>query len=350
MLHRKVVNLIGVALLVLVRQGVGATCEGDNITLPDRTIFTSVLKQAESGNTLAQAQIGMAYIGGDGSKQDISKGLYWLTKSANGGNIEGQYLLGRYYVLKGKNEKDFQRAAKWLRKTANKGCMQSLAYLGILSLAGKGGVKKDEQAGYEMMLKSAQSGYPLAQYTVGTLLITGDGVKKDTKAGFRWVKQAAAAGDSVAKIMLANLYLTGTGTKSDPEKTKTILLSIIEQGREQGPTAAYQLGWMYMEGKGVPVDKIRALELMISAAHSNVVDSKTRLNTLVQEVTKQKLVSTCNVYRDPDIGAKNAKEYLRAKPGETVIVLRQLKSSLKVFFPNQPLVGFISRSCFSTEK
>lgn len=348
MICRKTVFLIGITLLILAQQGVGATCVGDKVAIPDRETFASIRRLAESGDTTAQVRIGMAYLVGGDTQKDIGKGVYWLTRSANDGNIEGQYLLGRYYVLERKDEESFQEAAKWLRTSANKGCTQSLAYLGILSLAGKGGVKKDERAGYEMLLKSAKAGYPLAQYTVGSLLLTGEGVTKDTKAGFAWVKRAAATGDPVAGVLLATLYLEGTGTKKDPRKSKAILLGLVEKGGEQGPIAAYYLGWMYMEGKGISVDRIKALNFMIIAAQSSVADSETRLKTLVHEAPEQKLASSCSVFRDSKTGAKSAKEYLRAVLGETVIVLRNVGSSLEVYFPNRPLVGFVSRDCLSS--
>jgi TPR repeat protein len=316
------------------------------LSVPDAAALIATQSLAVAGDAHAQAQMGTAYLVGKGLPQDTVEALSWLKMSAAGGSGEGQYLLGKYYVLHGKAEDDFRAAASWLKKSADQGCVQSYAYLGILSLSGKGTTKNAEE-GFRLVLKAAEADYALAQVMVGTLLITGEGASKDPKAGFSWVKRAADAGDSVAAILLASLYLEGMGTTKAPEKTRTILEAVYKKGDEQAHTAAYHLGWMYMEGKGVPADNVKAFRWMLIAADARVSDSESRLKTLTDQLPKQKLSTTCSVYMDPHFATSGAKEYLHAAIGEIVAVLSSDKNKAEVFFPDRPLVGFISRQCLS---
>lgn len=336
----------GTALAILANVANGKVCEGDNLSGPDSAALIATQSLAASGDAYAQAQMGVAYLVGKAVPQDTFEALSWLRKSAAGGNREGRYQLGKYYVFQGKSEDDFRAAADWLRKSADQGCVESLTYLSVLFLGGKG-VKKNATKGFQLALKAAEAGHALAQVIVGTSLITGEGESKDPKAGFNWVKRAADAGDATAAILLATLYLEGTGTPKSPEKTRAILETIYKKGGEHARTAAYHLGWMYMEGKGVPKDNVNAFRWMVIAAGAQVSDSESRLKILTDQLPKQKLAIACGVYMDPYFVTSGAKEYLHADIGETVAVLSLDKNKAEVFFPNRPLVGFISIRCMN---
>lgn len=79
LLRRKIVSLIGAVMVAVSQHGMASTCEGDNIAIPDRATIASVQKKAESGDALAQAKIGMAYLTGKGANENIDKGIYWLS-------------------------------------------------------------------------------------------------------------------------------------------------------------------------------------------------------------------------------------------------------------------------------
>lgn len=346
-LRKRFVILAGIACHVVTSQAVGAPCEGDSINVPDSATFASVLTLAEVGDTHAQAQMGEAYLRGKGIERDVRKSFSWFEKSAAGGSSEGQHLLGVHLIERAEStnsQGDYMVAADWLRKSADQGCMPSLLYLGVLTKQGNG-VQKNIEAGIEMISKAAKEGVIPAQILLGVMLSTGDEIKKDTKAGFNWIKRAADSGDSSAKIFLASAYLEGIGTEKKPELSVNLLMSVISKKDQQSPTAAYSLGWMYMEGRGFPVDKIKALEAMLLAANSHISDSEERVRTLTDDLPKQKMVHSCGVYMDPYFFTNNAKEHLHASEGEMVVVMWHYKKSAGVYFPDRRLVGFILRSC-----
>jgi TPR repeat protein len=344
---RLLVVFIGVACLVLIRPAIAETCEGDKLALPDVATFPSVQSSAVAGDVHAQAQMGMAYLRGYGVKHDVATALSWLEKSAAGGSSEGQYLLGSYYFYNGKTESDFRKAASWLQQSADHGCVQALLGLGLLTMHGDG-VPKNTEDGFRMISKAARAGYPPAQMSMGLILITGDGAKKDMKAGFNWVKRAADADDSVAEIALAHLYLEGKGTQPNPEEARRLLEKIYEKKDAQSPNAAYMLGWMYMEGKGVPVDTVKAFSWMVYAAQAHVSDSEKRLQTLIGQLPKQKLSTACSVYMDPSLATNGAKEYAHANAGETIAVLSSQATSAVVYFPDRRVLGYVPRQCLSS--
>lgn len=340
--------LFAIAYVCVAGQAMGETCEGDKLTIPDSKTLASVQALANAGDAHAQAQMGGAYFRGQGVEHDAAKALSWLEKSAAGGSSEGQYLLGQTLAINAKSGSDFLKAAGWFKKSADQGCLPALLYLGLYTQRGNG-VPKNAEAGIVMVTKAAEAGYAQAQYILGTIMITGDeGVAKAPRAGFNWIKRAADAGDSVAQISLATLYLEGTGTDKNPKEGIAQLQAVISKGDEQSPTAAYSLGWYYMEGKGVSVDNVRALELMLIAANSHISDSEARVKKITNELPKQKLATSCSVYMDPQFATNGAKEYIHASSGETVVLMRLYSRSAEVYFPERPLAGFISRACLAS--
>lgn len=321
----------------------GETCEGDKMDVPDSSKLASVQKLAESGDGHAQARLGMAYLRGKGVEHDVAKAILWLEKSASAGNSEGQYLLGQYYAH-GKSEGDHRNAAKLLKRSADQGCLPATFGLGVLTKEGRG-VKKNAEQGLGMIQEAASGGYSQAQWMLGLIKLSGDGVSQDVRTGLDWIKRAADSGDSVAQLNLASLYLEGKVVKKDVEMAVTLLNSVLAKKDEQSATASYLLGWMYMEGKEVPVDRIRALELLIFAADSRVADSEARVRKLTNELPKQKLLTSCSLYMTPQFELNSEREYLRMNQGESVVVLRRYAKSVEAFFPDKSMVGFISRPC-----
>ena len=280
---------VGVACLALARLAAAEACEGDKLASPDVATFSSIQSSAMAGDAQAQAQIGADYLRGKVVQYDPTKALAWLNKSASGGSAEGQYLLGEYYAENGKVDDNFHNAAVWFQKSASQGCIPATYYLGLLTLHGDG-VPKNVADGNRMVIKAAESGYTLAQLWLGMMLISGDGIDKNIKDGFIWIKRAADTGDSAAEIFLASLYLQGKGTNKNPEAGIVLLNSVITKHDAQSLPAAYSLGTLYMEGKVIPVDKVRALELMIYAANSHYYDSEKWVKSLTDDLPKQQLV------------------------------------------------------------
>jgi TPR repeat protein len=343
-LSRYIFVLVCVLGLIFSEQAKADTCEGDNLIIPDGKTMQLVQELADAGSTKAQAQIGVAYLIGKGILVDKNKARSWLEKSAAGGSSEGQYWLAEMLVMNPRSEIDVHDATEWLKKSANQGCMPALLGLGVLTKAGRG-VPKNVQSGIEMIQKAAEAGIVSAQMFLGGILVTGDEITINTKIGFDWVRRAATTGDSKAEIFLANLYLTGTGTKANFEKSRELLESVFAKKDDQAHVAAYQLGWMYMEGKGGSVDLARAFKWMYVAAQSHYEDSEKRLQKIIDDLPKQQITTSCSVYEDDQLEILYPTKYGKADVSDTIATLQVKGNSVGVYFPVRKQIGFISPKC-----
>jgi hypothetical protein len=90
--------------------------------------FDSLHKSAESGDAVAQYNLGVLYFDGDSVKQDRKKSLEWYRKAAENGHALAQYCMYLAYAApeagSGIN-KDPGKAMGWLEKSAANGCPEA---------------------------------------------------------------------------------------------------------------------------------------------------------------------------------------------------------------------------------
>lgn len=119
---------------------------------------------AAKGNSLAQYNLGVAYLEGKGVAQDDQEAVKWFRMSAEHGYSEAQYNLGQMYRMgKGVLQNDHE-AVKWYRL-------------------------------------AAQNGHALAQYNLGAKYAKGQGVTQDYVYAHMWWNIAAssrASGDRIS--------------------------------------------------------------------------------------------------------------------------------------------------------
>lgn len=272
------------AAVLLVLSGVvrgEALCGDAQVELPDERALAALERKAAEGSATDQARLGLAYLRGK-ERGMAERGLAWLKESAAKGDADGEFLLGFHLLSGAKSDSDFAGAVELFRRASSKGCVPALFYLGNLTSRGKG-VPKDPKAGVQMMLEAAEGGYVPAQLWISTLFLSGTDVTKDVDEGFRWASKAAQSGNSMAQINLANLYYSGIGAPPSVSRAIEILEVVYKKGDDQAASAAYYLGWIYMQGKGVPLDRARARYWMAIAAKANIMDAKKRLQALSAE-------------------------------------------------------------------
>src|SRR5665213_3988307 len=98
--------------------------------------FDRQKKLAESGNPIAQYNLGCCYQNGDGAPQDCNEALKWFRKAAEQGIAEAEYRLGLWYLHQSAmppSEKETElktEAAKWFRLAADQGYAPAQFQLG----------------------------------------------------------------------------------------------------------------------------------------------------------------------------------------------------------------------------
>ena len=127
---------------------------------------------AEQGDALAQYNLGLLYVKGQGVPQDYVQGRQWYEKAAAQGRADAQVDLGILYDYGRGVPQDFKKAVYWYRLSANQG-------------------------------------NDLAQRQLGLLYERGDGVPQDYVQAYMWyslgaakgAKRGAALRDALAKQM-----------------------------------------------------------------------------------------------------------------------------------------------------
>lgn len=94
--------------------------------------------QAEQGDAIAQARLGVIYSQGKGVRQDYSKAFYWYQKSADQGLSGAQVTLGISYHKGEGVRQDYSKALYWLRKAADQKNTIAQNYIGLLYKSGEG--------------------------------------------------------------------------------------------------------------------------------------------------------------------------------------------------------------------
>lgn len=121
---------------------------------------------AESGHTLAQYNMGVAYAQGLGVDRNLVEASKWWKRSALQGHRDSAYNLGLVYARGGKDvPRDLALAAHWWQQAAN-------------------------------------HGDAVAQYNLGMMYARGEGVKQNMETAIRWWQLSANQGFSGAKKVL----------------------------------------------------------------------------------------------------------------------------------------------------
>lgn len=104
--------------------------------------FYWLIQAATNGHPIAQSNLGIAYLKGEGVPQNPQIAAKWFEKSANQGNAYGQFNLARLFDIGEGVKKNSDCAALFYRKSAEQGLAAAQFSLGKL-YAGGFGVKKD---------------------------------------------------------------------------------------------------------------------------------------------------------------------------------------------------------------
>ncbi len=95
-------------------------------------------KAAERGMPMAQYELGILYMFGEGVPQDYKESISWHRKAAGQGMAVAQYELGSIYYRGSGVTQDYSEAKKWFQMAAEKGHEQAQYCLGVMYFKGHG--------------------------------------------------------------------------------------------------------------------------------------------------------------------------------------------------------------------
>ena len=188
-------------------------------------------------------------------------------------NLPADYSAGLHAF----QNKDYASALREWRTSADRGDSQAQNALGFLYEHGFG-VPANPAEALKWYRKAAEQGYGPAEYNLGLLYRREQGGSGGRAEAEHWLQKAAAHGVGTARLVLGNLaWNNGTG---DPQQA----FKLWEPAARNGlPAAAYNIAFLYANGRGVPHDDAQALHWYQRAAEAGYAPAELALGIMLKE-------------------------------------------------------------------
>jgi hypothetical protein len=165
-------------------------------------------------------------------------------------------------------QQDYVTAFADARQAAEAGNIDAKVTLATLNYLGKTPGASYERA-FAQYKEAADQGNGLAQAYVAQMLRTGEGTAKDERAAVDYLRKSTEAGEPLAISQLAYMHYQGLADPSaSKEKNQTTALDLWQKAAALGYyTAQYNLGTMFENGDGTPVQYETALKYYAMAGN-----------------------------------------------------------------------------------
>jgi len=132
----------------------------------------------------------------------------------------------------------------------------------------------------DTLRQKAQQGDPVAQNKLGDLYANGQqGIKQDDSEAARWYRKSALQGNALAQFNLGMLYVDGRGVRQSYIKAARWFEKAAAQGIAP---AQVHLGILYSDGRGVGRDYQKAQQWLLKAADQGNANAMTSLGILYE--------------------------------------------------------------------
>ncbi len=157
--------------------------------------------------------------------------------------------------------------------------------------------RQDYDSAYLIWKPLAESGNPVAQYSLGKLFDQGGGViRPNSFLAALWYRRAAGQGVTAAQNNLAILYAKGRGVPQNEEQAAELWQQAAEGGHA---LAKFNLALSYYNGRGLEKDPQMAVRWFKAAATSGIAEAQFVLGQFYQQglVLRQDLDQATIWYR-----------------------------------------------------
>ncbi|MGN1392653.1 MAG: hypothetical protein ACI4V7_01205 [Succinivibrionaceae bacterium] len=227
-----------------------------------------IIKAADNGNLKAMGEAGEAYAYGSGVKQDINKGISYLSKAAEHNDAKSQYTLAKIF-LDGKLVPENKQKAFNLLKTSaktNAGAAYKLAEIYEGKIIPN---IKDSRLSDDNYVFAARHGYKDAYKKAGYILIETNSGQKE---GMKFLNEIAGTDPEVDKILL-NYFVVN-------HNTKQLAKLLLKSPKETQDLFPLEMGDIYAQGLEVAVNNKKAEEYYRKAMAQNIPDSFCRIGDM----------------------------------------------------------------------
>lgn len=202
-----------------------------------------------------------------------------LQKAAEAGSVEAQYNLGLIYSKRLDRDSptyktSYENASKWLQLAADSGHAGAQYELSMMVW----GHTHDNFQALQMLKKAAERGHEEAQLEIAGMYLRGiwdyktqTGIRDHVEAR-KWYSKSAEARSRRGIIGLASMYARGLGGPLDRNRALSLLLPFDKTGNAN-PEVLVQIGTLYYQGvEGIPND-FEAIKYFQRAAEKRNADA-----------------------------------------------------------------------------
>lgn len=193
--------------------------------------------------------LGYAYLTGNNSEANWTKGTFWLKEAAKNNEASAYYNLG-YAYSQYIGKQDFVKSADYYATASEMGIAQANYAAGFLY---DNQIREYKKARY-WYLRGSETGDAGAMFALGNLYFKGLGGEKDFEKSLTWYKKASDKGFSKASALVGYQYHAGVGTSINiDEAEKYYLIS----ARGDNSDSMYNLSVIYSDtdSKKYNIDK-----------------------------------------------------------------------------------------------
>ena len=166
----------------------------------------------------------------DNETGDFSEGIKLLEKAARTGHIGATSALGFCYLAGRGVKEDPAKAREYLERGVAAGDGYAQFYLGTERSHGGKVCSKDIRIAEDLLKKSAEQDWTMAQLNLGVLYTTEDYGRPTADEGRKWLTKAAVAGDMHAQKFLGLIYADGIQTQRDLNAATPWFRQAADQG------------------------------------------------------------------------------------------------------------------------
>ena len=261
-----------------------------------QTYSKELEKSAKKGDPVAQKDLGVCYLEGKGTKQDIKKAYKWLSESLEQGNADAMY----YIALMADRS------------------LLSEASVKIPAFKERGGSSEQRYARY-MYKKAAELDQPNALIWLGRDF---DAINEN-KLAFDCYKKAADAGNGEAQYLLGYMYYYGLGTSTNLGEAKRLFTLAAENGREEALAMVNEIREKREKEIRDSIENVRREEERIRK------EEEERRLAAEREIKAQQDKEAAKKWEQMIVGKKYVSENIHFASAETESLLATLKINLK---------------------
>lgn len=206
---------------------------------------------AESGDRIAQNNLGVMYLRGRGVDTDFVRARALFSASAAQGLVGAKFNLGIMALRGYGGPVDHAEALRWFRESAEGGDREAQFFLGLMYFKGQG-LPADAEQARGWFLHAAEAGLAAAQFNLAMLLLEArEPGETGADEARRWLEAAAAQDHEAAQLQLAKLDLAAA---DDPDSTARAVRRMSELANAGEPEAQMHYGLMLVFGHGGTTD------------------------------------------------------------------------------------------------